>query len=89
MHVTKSLIGALDFGLSAQDAIALPNIYFGGDAVLIEKGTSLDVMRDRIAALGRTVVSSDLGSKLNAVERTPTGWRGAADPRSEGVALDE
>ncbi len=89
MHVTKSLIGALDFGLSAQDAIALPNIYFGGDAVLIEAGTSLDAMRDRIAALGRTVVSSDLGSKLNAVERTPTGWRGAADPRSEGVALDE
>ena len=89
MHVTKSLIGVLDFGLSAQDAIALPNIYFGGDAVLIEKGTSLDAMRDRIAALGRTVVSSDLGSKLNAVERTPTGWRGAADPRSEGVALDE
>jgi gamma-glutamyltranspeptidase / glutathione hydrolase len=89
MHVTKSLIGALDFGLSAQEAIALPNIYFGGDAVLIEAGTSLDAMRDRIAALGRTVVSSDLGSKLNAVERTPTGWRGAADPRSEGVALDE
>jgi gamma-glutamyltranspeptidase / glutathione hydrolase len=89
MHVTKSLIGALDFGLSAQDAIALPNIYFGGDAVLIEAGTSLDAMRDRIAALGRTVVSSDLGSKLNAVERTPTGWRGAADPRSEGVALEE
>jgi gamma-glutamyltranspeptidase / glutathione hydrolase len=89
MHVTKSLIGALDFGLSVQDAIALPNIYFGGDAVLIEAGTSLDAMRDRLAALGRTVVSSDLGSKLNAVERTPTGWRGAADPRSEGVALEE
>jgi gamma-glutamyltranspeptidase / glutathione hydrolase len=89
MHVTKSLIGALDFGLSAQEAIALPNIYFGGDAVLIEKDTSLDAMRDRLAALGRTVVSSDLGSKLNAIERTPTGWRGAADPRSEGVALEE
>jgi gamma-glutamyltranspeptidase/glutathione hydrolase len=89
MHVTKSLIGALDFGLSAQEAIALPNIYFGGDAVLVESGTSLDAMRDRIAALGRTVVSSDLGSKLNAVERTPTGWRGAADPRSEGIALEE
>ena len=89
MHVTKTLIGFLDFGLSAKDAIALPNIYFGGDAVLIEGGTSLDAIRDKMAALGRTVVSSDLGSKVNAVERTPTGWRGAADPRSEGVALDE
>lgn len=89
MHVTKTLIGFLDFGLSAEQAIALPNIYFGGEAVLIEKGTSLDAMRDRLAALGRTVVSSELGSKLNAVERTATGWRGAADPRSEGIALEE
>ena len=28
-------------------------------------------------------------SKVNAIERTPGGWRGAADPRSEGVALAE
>jgi gamma-glutamyltranspeptidase / glutathione hydrolase len=89
MHVAKSLIGVLDFGLSAQEAIALPNIYFGGDALLVESGTSLDAMRDKLAKLGRTVVSSDLGSKLNALERTPSGWRGAADPRSEGVALEE
>ena len=89
MHVTKTLIGVLDFGLSAKDAIALPNIYFGGEAILVEAGTSLDAMRGALAALGRTVVASDLGSKVNAVERTPTGWRGEADPRSEGVALDE
>jgi gamma-glutamyltranspeptidase / glutathione hydrolase len=89
MHVTKTLIGVLDFGLPAREAIALPNIYFGGDAILIEGGTSLDAMRDRLAVLGRTVVASELGSKVNAIERTATGWRGAADPRSEGLALDE
>ena len=89
MHVAKTLIGVLDFGLSAKDAIALPNIYFGGEAILVEAGTSLDAMRGALAALGRTVVASDLGSKVNAVERTPTGWRGEADPRSEGVALEE
>ena len=89
MHVAKTLIGVLDFGLSAKDAIALPNIYFGGEAILVEAGTSLDAMRGALAALGRTVVASDLGSKVNAVERTPTGWRGEADPRSEGLALDE
>ena len=89
MHVAKTLIGVLDFGLSAKDAIVLPNIYFGGEAILVEAGTSLDAMRGALAALGRTVVASDLGSKVNAVERTPTGWRGEADPRSEGVALDE
>jgi gamma-glutamyltranspeptidase / glutathione hydrolase len=89
MHVMKALVGKLDWGLSAQDALALPNIYFGGQAVLVEKNTKLDAMRAALAQLGQTVVSSDLGSKLNALERTPTGWRGAADPRSEGVALSE
>jgi gamma-glutamyltranspeptidase / glutathione hydrolase len=89
MHVMKALVGKLDWGLSAQDAIALPNIYFGGSGVLVEQGTSLDAMRDRLATLGQTVVTTDLGSKLNAIERTPKGWRGAADPRGPGNALDE
>ena len=89
MHVTKTLIGVLDFGLPAAQAIALPNLYFGGGDVLVEQGTALAAMAPRIAALGQQVVAADLSSKVNAVERTPAGWRGAADPRSEGVALNE
>ncbi len=89
MHVMKSLVGVLDWGLSAPDALALPNIYMGGDAVLVERGTKLAAMQAELAALGRTVVTSDLPSKLNAVERTTTGWRGAADPRSGGESLSE
>ena len=89
MHVMKTLVGYMDWGLSARDAIALPNIYFGGQALLVEKGTKLDAMQAKLAALGQTVVASDLGSKLNAVERVGKGWRGAADPRSPGNALDE
>ncbi len=90
MHVMKSLVGYMDWGLSAQDAIALPNIYFGGSALLVEKGTKLAAMQNELAALGQMVVTTDLGSKLNAVERLPNGkWRGAADPRSPGNALDE
>ena len=89
MHVMKTLVGVLDWGLPARDAIALPNIYFSGAAVLVEKDTRLSAMQVDLARLGQTVVATDLGSKLNAVERTPMGWRGAADPRSPGVALEE
>ena len=89
MHVMKTLVGYIDWGLSAQDAIALPNIYFGGSALLVEGNTKLGAMQGELAALGQTVVVSDLGSKLNAVERTPKGWRGAADPRGPGNALSE
>ena len=89
MHVMKTLVGYMDWGLSAQDAVALPNIYFGGSAILIESGTKLAAMQADLAKLGQTVVVGDLGSKLNAIERTPKGWRGAADPRSPGNALNE
>lgn len=89
MHVMKALVGVLDWGLPAREALALPNIYFGGDAILVEQGTKLAAMSNDLAALGRTVVTTDLGSKLNAVERTPSGWVGAADPRSKGESLDE
>jgi gamma-glutamyltranspeptidase/glutathione hydrolase len=75
--------------LPAHDALALPNIYMGGDAVLVEQGTKLATMQADLARLGRTVVASDLPSKLTAVERTPAGWRGAVDPRSKGEALSE
>ena len=89
MHVLKTLIGVLDWGLPAAQAIALPNLYFGGGALLVEQGTSLAVMAPAIEQLGQTVRPADLTSKVNAVERTAAGWRGAADPRSEGVALAE
>jgi gamma-glutamyltranspeptidase/glutathione hydrolase len=89
MHVLKTLIGVLDWGLPAQQAIALPNIFFGGGALLVEQGTPVAAMAPAIERLGQTVTASDLTSKVNAVERTSSGWRGAADPRSEGVALAE
>ena len=89
MHVTKTLIGVLDFGLPAQEAIALPNIYFGGEAVLVEANTKLDELRPALSGLGRMVVSTDLSSKVTAIERVGAGWRGAADPRSEAQALAE
>lgn len=89
MHVMKSLVGVLDWGLPARDALGLPNIYFGGDAILVEKDTRLSAMSNDLAAFGRTVVATDLGSKLNAIQRTPGGWVGAADPRGKGEALSE
>ena len=89
MHVAKALIGVLDWGLPVEQAIALPNIYFAKDALLVEQGTALDAMRPALEKLGHIVTPADLGSKLNAAERTSEGWRGAADPRSEGAALAE
>ncbi|WP_332812583.1 gamma-glutamyltransferase [Sphingomonas sp.] len=89
MHVAKTLIGFLDFGLPAQQAIALPNLYFSGPTTLVEQGTFLAEMTSQLSRVDGVVTPAALGSKVNAAERTPTGWRGAADPRGDGVALSE
>jgi gamma-glutamyltranspeptidase/glutathione hydrolase len=89
MHVLKTLIGVIDWKRPVAEAIALPNIYLSGDAVLLEQGTPLAAMAPALTQLGQTVSPAMLTSKVNAVERDGAGWRGAADPRSEGVALSE
>jgi gamma-glutamyltranspeptidase/glutathione hydrolase len=86
MHVTKTLIGVMDFGLSLDQAIALPNIYFGGGGLEVEQNTSLVAMADELAKYGQKVRGVDLGSKVNGAQLTTAGWTGASDPRSEGTS---
>jgi gamma-glutamyltranspeptidase/glutathione hydrolase len=89
MHVLKTLVGVIDWKLSAQDAIDLPNIFFGGGSLIVEKGTFMDQLAPAMSQLGQQTNAVPVTSKLNAIERTAQGgWRGAADHnRSEGVAL--
>lgn len=90
MQVAKTLIAHLDWGLSAREAIAAPNVWFAGENVIVESGTFLADKADKLAGFGRPVLANPImPSKANAAERTPQGWVGAADPRSDGVGLSE
>jgi gamma-glutamyltranspeptidase/glutathione hydrolase len=86
MHVTKTLIGVLDFGLPLDQAIALPNIYFGGGQLEVEQDSSLAAMAEEISAFGQKVRVAELGSKVNGAQYLNGAWTGAADPRSEGTS---
>jgi gamma-glutamyltranspeptidase/glutathione hydrolase len=86
MHVTKTLIGVLDYGLPLDQAIALPNIYFGDGQLEVEQDTSLAAIAGQISAFGQKVRTEDLGSKVNGAQYLNGSWTGAADPRSEGVS---
>ncbi len=86
MHVLKTLVGVLDWGMSAEDAIALPNLFMAGDGDIIENNALGRQLSQGLSAFGRPVLTSELGSKLNAADRDADGnWRGAADPRSLGA----
>ena len=90
MHVTKTLIGVLDWGLDAKHAIALPNLFFGREGVLIEDNEAGQAIAAKMQPFGYSFTPTDLGSKLNAIERTAEGMRGAADPRGPGSsAVDD
>jgi gamma-glutamyltranspeptidase/glutathione hydrolase len=88
-QVAKAIIGVIDWHLSAQQAIALPVILGWGNRVMVERGTSLEAMAPALRAMGHEVVAVAPGFKANAIERVNGRWVGAADPRSEGVALSQ
>jgi len=87
-QVAKTIIGVVDWGLSAQDAIAMGLVYAPGKGGTIEQGTELEAMLPALQALGEELRIAPLGLKANAVEYVDGQWRGAADPRSEGVGMD-
>ncbi|RPF71425.1 gamma-glutamyltransferase [Aurantiacibacter spongiae] len=87
VQVAKSLIGWIDWGMTAQQAIALPVLFSPGDTVVLERGSALGAMQAPLEALGHRVELRDLPLKANAVEWRGGRWVGAADPRSEGVAV--
>ncbi|WP_432767986.1 MAG: gamma-glutamyltransferase [Sphingopyxis sp.] len=86
MHVTKTLIGVLDWGLSAEAAIALPNLFYGQQGVLIEDDAAGQAIAKQMPPFGYGFTPTDLGSKLNAAQRVGDTWHGAADPRGPGTS---
>jgi gamma-glutamyltranspeptidase/glutathione hydrolase len=86
-QVAKAIVAVVDWDLSAQEAIALPTLFAPGDTLMVERGTSLEAMIPALQALGNRAAPMNPGFKANAIEWVDGGWRGGADPRSEGVAL--
>jgi gamma-glutamyltranspeptidase/glutathione hydrolase len=86
IHFTaKTLLGTLAWGLDAQRAIELPNFgSFNGPTVL-EAGRFPAATVEALRARGHRVIEVELTSGLQAIQRTPAGWHGGADPRREGV----
>jgi gamma-glutamyltranspeptidase/glutathione hydrolase len=87
-QVIRVIIGTLDWGLSAREAIAQGIVMPAPGALAVEAGTPLEAMVPALEALGHTkVVSVPMRLKANAIERVGDRWVGAADPRSEGAAV--
>ena len=90
IHFTaKTLLGVLDWGLNAQEAIDLPNFGSLGGAILLEEKRFDRATVQALQGRGHTVTEVALPSGLQAIERTSVGYFGGADPRREGVVMGD
>ena len=91
-QVAKAIIGVIDWGLPADQALALPMLVApAGDTIYLEQGTYLADMAPQLEALGHSKIGFQAPDtfKANAIEWRSGRWVGAADPRSEGSAIAE
>jgi gamma-glutamyltranspeptidase / glutathione hydrolase len=85
VQVARGIIGVLDFGLTAQDALGLPFIMGFGSGVMIEEGSALQAMEAELAAFGhQNIRRLSPPLKANALRRKQKGWEVAVDPRLRG-----
>ena len=84
VSTARAIIGAIDFDLSAQDALALPFLMAFGDNLLLEQGTWLQVAVPQFEAMGYTKIAlREAPIKVNAILRKDGSWQSARDPRIE------
>ena len=86
-YTAKTLVGVLDWGLSAQQAVELPNLVARGDQVRIESELASQELIDGLRAYGFQVKeSAGENSGLSVVLRKANGeLEGGVDPRREGI----
>jgi gamma-glutamyltranspeptidase/glutathione hydrolase len=85
-YVAKALVGALDWKMDIQSAVALPNFGSRNGPTLLEKDSSYEAFRGELEKRNHSIEILQLTSGLHGIERVPGGWRGGADPRREGQA---
>lgn len=85
-YVAKTIVGMIDWDLSPQEAIALPNVVARGDSVRGEEAKLAPSVREGLAARGITVrPGSGEESGLHAIFAAEGEFVGGADPRRDGT----
>jgi len=88
-YVAQALIAYIDWQMPVEEVVAMPHLINRFGTYDLEAGTSAEEMAEPLKALGYEVKNSEMTSGLHAIELTPEGLAGSADPRREGVALGD
>ena len=92
-YTAKTLYGVLNWGLTPQQAVSLPNFGSLGGPVLLEAGRFDSSVGQALKSRNHEVLEIDMTSGLQAIVREDAQgrvkWLGGADPRREGVVLGD
>jgi gamma-glutamyltranspeptidase/glutathione hydrolase len=88
-HVTQALVALLDWGLTPDQAVALPHVAALDARMELEADTPAAELAPALRDRGFPVEVRPNFSGLNIIRAAPGGWLGGSDPRREGVALGE
>lgn len=89
MGVLQGILNAVDFGMSAQEAVAAPRFCTTSDTIDITNRILRKTER-ALEAMGYPMRRSALSyafAGVHALRRTGAGWDGGADPGRDGMAL--
>jgi gamma-glutamyltranspeptidase/glutathione hydrolase len=94
IHFTaKTLVGVLNWGLSPQQAIALPNFGSVGGPLVLEGGrfapATLAALRERGHEVREQALTSGLQAVVKQNKNEKPVWVSGADPRREGEVMGE
>jgi gamma-glutamyltranspeptidase / glutathione hydrolase len=90
IHYTgKLLYGVLDWGLDVQQAIDLPNFSTQGGPLVLEDKRFPRATVEALRPHGDEVREQPMTSGTQAIQKTPKGYFGGADPRREGIVLGD
>ena len=88
VQTARSIIGVIDFGLGAEEALGMPFTMAYGARVTVERGTWMERAIPAFRALGHTEIAArEAGAKGNAVLRRGDRWISARDPRIEAQLI--
>jgi gamma-glutamyltranspeptidase/glutathione hydrolase len=79
----------LQWGLSPQAAVDLPNFGTLGGPLMLEQGRFPLATVESLQQLGHTVQQGELTSGAQALVRSEGAWLGGADPRREGIVAGD
>ena len=84
VQTARSIIGVIDFGLDAEEALGLPFVMAYGDRLLLEEETWLAEAQEAFRGFGHADIAVRAApAKAGMVLNTANGWISARDPRLE------